>query len=169
MQEIITNLTAHLVANCPALKYVSHDWGQLDYYAENAPVKWPCALIDIAQVQYSNAAEGEQHAVYTLLVRIAALPLGNVSGAAPEAMKQLATQWWQLPQQVHQALHGHVAHDACTPLVRTTGRRLRRDDGVMLWEVTYQMGRTEEMAMPEKMEKPPLVIGRQTRPTGWGS
>jgi hypothetical protein len=160
MQQIITNLTGHLQATCPSLKYISADWGQLDYYSDNPPVKWPCALIDIAQAQYSNNGELEQHGIYTLLVRIAALPLGNVSAATPAAMQQQATAWWLLPAEVHLALQGYVPMDDCTPLVRTTGRRLRRDDGVMLWEVTYQMGRTEAMPEPEMVEKPTLVIRR---------
>lgn len=169
MQELITNLTEHLAANCPGLKYVSPDWGQLDYYSSNPPVKWPCALVDIAQATYTQQGEQEQHAVYTLLVRIAALPLGNTSAASPGAMQALATQWWQLPAEVHQALQGYVPLCHGTPLVRTTGRRLRRDDGVMLWEVQYQMAATEALPLPDKMEKPPLVIARQIRSTGWGS
>jgi hypothetical protein len=169
MKEIITTLTNHLAANCPALKYVAPDWGQLDYYSDHPPVKWPCALVDIAQANYTQQGEGEQHAVYTLLVRIAALPLGNTSAAVPTAMQEAATQWWNLPGEVHLALQGHVLADNCTPLVRTTGRRLRRDDGVMLWEVTYTMAATEEMPLPEKLEKPPLVIARQIKKAGFGS
>ena len=36
------------------LKYIDENWGQLDYYSPNMPVQYPCVLIDIGQVQYSN-------------------------------------------------------------------------------------------------------------------
>ena len=43
--------------NVSKINYIDEDWGQLDYYAANFPVKFPCVLIDINHGQYSNLAK----------------------------------------------------------------------------------------------------------------
>ena len=35
-----------------ALKYIDKDWNQLKF--EQPPVKWPCALIDVKNINYSQ-------------------------------------------------------------------------------------------------------------------
>jgi hypothetical protein len=162
MNEIIIALVAHLNQNCPQLKYISADWGQLDYYSNHPPVQWPCALVDVTAAQYTNLSQGGQLGAYTLLIRIAALPLTNSSAQAPNAQKEQALAWWQLLEDVHLALQGFIPGNACTPLLRTAGRRTRRDDGVMLWEVNYSFSRDELMPeLGEIVARPNLRILKQ--------
>lgn len=161
MNEIIIALVAHLQTQCPGLKYISADWGQLDYYSDHPPVQWPCALVDCTAAQYTNLSQGGQLGAYTLLVRIAALPLTNSSAQAPIAQQQQAAAWWLLLESVHQALQGFIPGNACTPLVRSAGRRTRRDDGVMMWEVNYTFSRDELMPEAEMAPTPTLRILKQ--------
>ena len=42
------------VSEIAELKYIDENWGQLDYYSPNMPVQFPCALIDVQQVQFTN-------------------------------------------------------------------------------------------------------------------
>lgn len=158
MNNILLSITDRLASEVSDLKYISPDWGQLDYYSSNPPVQWPCALVDVVGVQYTNLSQGAQLGAYTLLVRIAALPLTNSSTQAPEAQREQALAWWQLLEDVHVALQNFIPGDACTPLVRTSGRRLRRDDGVMLWEVNYTFSRDELLPEAEMTPRPTLRI-----------
>lgn len=53
MKNLLEKLQLRL-SEIPQLKYIDENWGQLDYYSPNMPVQYPCVLIDIGQVQYSN-------------------------------------------------------------------------------------------------------------------
>lgn len=53
MKNLLEKLQLRL-AEIPQLKYIDENWGQLDYYSPNMPVQYPCTLIDVQQVQYSN-------------------------------------------------------------------------------------------------------------------
>lgn len=155
MKEILLAILARLASEAATLKYVSADWGQLDYYdTPTPPVQWPCAVVDVLAAQYSNTGELGQLANYTLQVRIADLPLTNSSMQAPTDQREQALSWWSLLEQVHTALHGYIPAEDCTALVRSSGRRLRRDDGVMMWEVLFTFSQTDLSAMPEPETAP---------------
>lgn len=51
------------------LKYVDKDWGQLSL--EQPAVGFPCALVDIADVRYSELGQGWKNAVATVTVKVA--------------------------------------------------------------------------------------------------
>lgn len=60
MKNIFLDIQNKL-SNITELKYIDKNWGQLLY--EQPPVKFPCALLDIANVNYTQLGQLAQTAV----------------------------------------------------------------------------------------------------------
>ena len=143
IKEIIQAVQAK-IQSVTDIKYVDADWGQLDYYSPNFPVKFPCALIDVSNANYSNIGidkratpRNRQQADATLSLTIADLKLSNSSGMAPTFQKDNAYKIYELIESVHAMLQGFCATNKTTALIRTGMSRSKRDDGVQEYYITY--------------------------------
>lgn len=143
MVEVIKAIQDKLSAN-GNFEYVDENWGQLDYYSPNFPVKWPCVLIDIASANFSNIGKdhskvptNRQMGVIVVELRIANLRLTNTSSKAPTMQKLYARSIWELVEQVHMELHGWNPTETTSKLIRQSVNRVRRDDGVQEYAVRY--------------------------------
>jgi len=146
MKLIIENTQSRLAA-VALLKHIDEDWGQLDDYSPNFPVKWPVALIELRNVLYTNigrergfAPENRQMATATVVIHLATLKLSNTSGLAPQGQKDDARQIWEIIEQVHALLQGYKPVAYSGGLMRTQLSRRKRDDGITQYEMTYTLG-----------------------------
>lgn len=145
-KEVLKSIQNKLAA-IPDLKYVDEDWGQLDDYSPNPPTQFPLALIDIGNLQYSDIGkdkaaipQNRQMATGTIVISIANLKLTNTSARAPQSQKDKAWSIWDIIQSVHENLHGEVVGGSAGALMRTNMRKVKRDDGIQEYEVTYTIG-----------------------------
>jgi hypothetical protein len=148
-KEVIQLIKAE-IATVAGLKYVDEDWGQLDYYSPNHPVKWPCVLMDVTGVNFSDIGfekkrepEHRQMAEATLSLTVANLKLTNTSGNAPILQKENAHSIWDLINDLHKKLQGFRPGPLNGILIRSALRRVKRDDGVQEYNVTYKFGLTD--------------------------
>lgn len=81
IKEILLNVQERLGTAVPGLEYIDKDWGQLSY--EKPAVKYPCALLDVKNINYSQEGRGRQMADTQLTVTVANLRL-----AACDAQKR---------------------------------------------------------------------------------
>ena len=126
------------IAAIPEVKYCDEDWGQLDYYSSNAPVKWPCVLIDLQTGQFSNIGNNLQNGDMTIAVNIADLKLAPTSSKVPAGMK--AKQWsiLELEEKVHKQIHAWCPdHTKAGKLTRISSYKIKRDDGIIQRIVIY--------------------------------
>lgn len=143
MKNLLEKLQLRL-AEIPQLKYIDENWGQLDYYSPNMPVQYPCTLIDVQQVQYSNIGKDltkiplqRQIAQVQIKITIANMRLTNTSLQAPRRQKEDAWSIWTLIEMIHQKIHGFSPLPNASPLIRTSQNRTLRDDGIQEYEVYY--------------------------------
>ncbi|WP_395049417.1 hypothetical protein [Flavobacterium sp.] len=148
MKAVLKNIQDTL-STIPALKYIDEDWGQLDDYSPNPPTQFPLALIDIGSLQYSDIGkdrtatpQNRQMATGTIVISIANLKLTNTSARAPLTQKNQAWSIWDIVESVHTKLHGVVVGGSAGALMRTAMRKMKRDDGIQEYEVTYTIGIT---------------------------
>lgn len=132
------------VSEITELKYIDENWGQLDYYSPNMPVQFPCALIDVQQVQFTNLGRDmskkpvqRQIGQVVLKITIADIRLTNSSMQAPRRQKEEVWAIWGIIEQIHKQLHGVSLLPNVSPLIRSSQRRTLRDDGVQEYEVYY--------------------------------
>ena len=120
MKEIFLQIQQRLSDFISVLKYIDKDWGQLVY--DNAPIKYPCALIDIEDVQYTQLSRGWQKAVANITITVANVNLMPSSSMAPG--KQDSYETLDLLDDIHQALQ-LFSGETFQPLQRTKLTKLR--------------------------------------------
>lgn len=59
MKDILQATIAQL-NNIATLQYVDENWGQLDYYSQQPPVKYPCCLVDVGTIAWVNQGNKQQ-------------------------------------------------------------------------------------------------------------
>lgn len=118
---IIKDIVDALPLALSQLKYVDKDWGQLD--VEKPAVGFPCALIDITRVDYTDLSAGWQLASGTFTVKVANQRTNSSSAHAPSTAKNNSYAALELCDAVHLALNGfngsHTQSEYA-PLVRTS-------------------------------------------------
>jgi hypothetical protein len=147
MDTILINTQERIKAAVAAIKHVDENWGQLDLYGPQIPVKWPCALIDINQAQFSNIGKdikaqpvNRQQGTVVLEITVADVKLTNSSGRAPQVQKQPAYRIWQIVNDIHKAVQGWKPDEMAGGLIRVGLSKIRRDDGVQEVRVLYSTG-----------------------------
>lgn len=130
-----------------ALKYIDEDWGQMDSYSPNPPAKFPCVLIDITSLNFSNIGKNNnanpinrQLGDGTITFIIANLKLSNTSHQAPQSQKDNAWSIWTIIDDLHKVVHGWKPIQESGALMRTGLKRIRRDDGIQEYQITYSIG-----------------------------
>ena len=90
MKEILLTVMQRLKEQVPDLAYIAEDWGQMDYYNDAPPVKFPCALISVNRISFESETWGVRRTRLTFLVRIADCPVLMANMAAPEQHRKRA-------------------------------------------------------------------------------
>jgi len=149
MSKEVLESIQNTLETIPALRYVDEDWGQLDDYSPHPPTQFPLVLIDIGALQYSDIGkdktatpQNRQMATGTIVISIANLKLTNTSARAPQSQKDKAWAIWDIVASVHKKLHGVVVGGSAGAMMRTAMRKVKRDDGIQEYEVTYTIGMT---------------------------
>ena len=132
------------VSEIAELKHIDENWGQLDYYSPNMPVQYPCALIDVQQVQFTNLGKDitkkplqRQIGTVQIKITVANMRFTNSSMQAPRRQKEEVWVIWGIIEKIHQQLHGVSLLPNVSPLIRTSQNRTLRDDGLQEYEVYY--------------------------------
>lgn len=146
MIEIIEPLKERL-STIEALKYVDENWGQLDYYGQNPPVKFPCSLLAITSARFSDTAmdrsavpQNRQMGDLLVEIRVANLKLTNTSAMAPANQKEKAHEILHIIQAIHELIHGWSPGGNVGKLMRQGMQHERRDDGIQDYSLFYSVG-----------------------------
>jgi hypothetical protein len=137
MDVLLQDIQDRLSSQVTELQYVDENWGQLDDYSPNFPVKFPCALVDCFTANYENMGNLVQQGVATIQILIADIKISNSSAKAPDGQKTKSKSFYVLMKAVYKALHGYSGHDFYSALIRTSERRIPRDDGTRVHEMLF--------------------------------
>lgn len=147
MKEILNAIQEQIATAVPAVKYIDENWGQLDLYGPEIPVKWPCVLIDLNQAQFTNIGRNNnvlppnrQQGTVVIELTVAALKLTNTSFRAPKTQQFHGFEIWEIAKEIHQKLHGWQPVGYSGGMIRTGISKVRRDDGVQEVRLLYSLG-----------------------------
>ena len=122
-------------------KYVAEDWGQLDSFGENAPLKYPCCLIDFENITYSDEGQKTQRAFANISLTIANVIAHNTSTKAPEYHLSTNLNFYDLLDVLQENVHGW--HPPCQSvqgnLTRTKVTKLKKRSGLKAALVNYRL------------------------------
>ena len=124
----------------PDLRYIAEDWGQLDFYNEAPPVKFPCALISVSNIKFESQTVGCRWATMTILIRVADAPAVSGTMAAPETYRNRAFAIFDLMDTIGNVLYA-FGGDEFNELEQKTITHYSREDAIreyaMLFETEY--------------------------------
>lgn len=132
MKQIFLDIQTKL-AEITELKHIDKDWGQLQY--EQPPIKFPCALLDIANVNYSQMGNLAQQAEGDIEITVANLRLTNTSYRNPNREDAYAV--FDIIDDIHQVLHGW-SNVNFGRLVRTNLQKVAADSNYEIYKMTYK-------------------------------
>lgn len=143
MKHILSAVMERLSESVPDLRYIAEDWGQLDFYNEAPPVKFPCALISVSNIKFESQTFEERRATMTILIRVADAPAVNGTPAAPESYRERAFAILELMEQIGDCLSGFGGEEF-NELEQKTITHYTREDAIreyaMLFETEYAVG-----------------------------
>lgn len=142
MKQFFQNIQEQ-IAKTELFRYIGQDWGQLSLY-ENAPVQFPCCLVDVQSIQYSNLSADfsktprqRQMAQVQVIFSVADMPLPPSSWQSSKKQKDPSFQIWSLLDGLHQKVHYFSPLPNATPLQRQSLEKIIRDDGVWQYQLVY--------------------------------
>jgi hypothetical protein len=160
MKELIDDIKTRL-QGVTELKYIDEDWGQLDYYSAAPPVKFPCALIDIDNVRWSDEGNQTQIGIANVVVRLANMRLSNSNVKAPAGQKAKSLSFFDTVMHIHQKLHTWSGAKNNGPLTRIGYRKVKRDDGIREIEMIFAVEITDDSARKVYSKKMIQAAGLQ--------
>ena len=160
MKELIDDIKTRL-QGVTELKYIDEDWGQLDYYSASPPVKFPCVLIDIDSVRWTDQGNQTQIGIANVAVRLANMRLSNSNVKAPTAQKTKSLSFFDTVMHIHQKLHTWSGALNNGPLTRIGYRKVKRDDGIREIEMIYTVEITDDSARKVYAKKRIQAAGLQ--------
>lgn len=153
MKQIFLSIQSEL-SRVSTLKHIDKNWNQLNY--EQPPVKWPCALLDIANVEYSQLGHLHQSALSDVEVTVADMRFTNTSLRNPN--REDGFDIFTLLDEIHQALQGFAPANA-QPLVRTNLQKVETGYNYEVYRMTYRTAwKVEKLYNETKVQVEPKII-----------
>jgi hypothetical protein len=132
-----------------ALGYVDEDWGQLNM--EKPPVKWPCALISMADANWEDEGRQTQRGTQSIDVVIAHLPMTPSSAGASDTLKDASLYTMELAELINAYTHGVAPPSDVRnwgALSRKKVTKINRNDGIRAYRIRFEVQVYDDGASP---------------------
>lgn len=154
MKDLVQSFQNQLSPQELGLLYIDEDWGQMDYY-DYPPVKFPCALIEIQDAEYTNDGELQQRGTLTIVLKLFLLKLSNTSNGAPQNQKEDAKKIWTILEEVNKRIHGQsfLSKGWGVP-IRKKMQKIKRQDGIYQRNIIYTIGFVDSSCVSQRINTP---------------
>ncbi len=137
MRHVLESITGRLQEEVPELRYVAEDWGQLDFYEDKPPVKFPCALVSVSNIKFEAQTAGVRYATMTVLIRVADAPSVSGTMAAPKGYRDRAFSILDLMDRIGNALYAFGGEDF-DELKQREITHYGREDAIREYAMTFE-------------------------------
>jgi hypothetical protein len=138
VKNILIAVLNRLEDKMPQLKYCDENRSQLDAPEGRAQVKYPCALVNCSQIEWSDVGSNGQIGVATINVLVADMNLKRTStGARNNNVKRF--EFYDLIDDVYKVLHGFRPEDNTSVLSRASLSDESRSDGVRRVKIIFRV------------------------------
>lgn len=118
-----------------SIRFINQDWNQLDELTPQ--ITYPCVLIDFPDTQFTQM-QGYQDATCLVRLKLIYRSFTATSNITPDANRETALQFYELEQQLYQALQAWDADGLLVnDLVRQSATTEKRDDGLRVRVIEY--------------------------------
>ncbi len=133
MKHIFLNIQDRIANQVPALRYIDKNWGQLNF--PQPPVQWPCCLIDLDNIDYSQAADRCRLAEASISLTVADHHTVRSSAKAPS--KSDAYDILDIITTIIEVLEGYRVPDTTQALTRTRLQKTYSDQSYDIYTLTF--------------------------------
>lgn len=159
MEQLFNNLQKHIKEGLTALQWVDENYGQLQTQEDTYPVVFPCVLINLQNVQWSELEGKSQIGIVTVVLTLAIDCYHDTQyGSGQEAY---SAERMALNHELHTLVQGFIAADHCGMLTRQSSRNYSLPGAIKAYESTYTCS-VKDMITPEYTQiarpKPTITI-----------
>lgn len=104
MKNCIETIMDRLKAQVPELRHIDMNLGQMNM--ENPPVDYPCALIDVTDIRYSQTGQGGQVGTATIDIELFFSVNSPSNMSAPNSVRTQAMAHFDIVKKVYTSLEG---------------------------------------------------------------
>ena len=140
MKQIFLAIQDRLSTMVPALRYIDKNWNQLNL--PQPPVQWPCCLIDLDNIDYSQTSSSDRLADATISLTIANQHTVRSSAKAPS--KSDAYDILDVMESVMETLEGWRVPDTTQALTRTRLQKAYSDQSYDVYTLTFTTAWVEQ-------------------------
>ena len=133
MKQIFLSIQDRLSTMVPALRYIDKNWGQLNI--PQPPVQWPCCLIDLANIDYSQTSSLDRLATATINIVVADQHTVRSSAKAPSISD--AYDILDVLEAIMEALEGWRVQDTTQTLTRSNLAKTYSDRSYDVYTLTF--------------------------------
>jgi hypothetical protein len=167
------SIQTRLVANCPALKFIDLDTGQLEYHdSEMRPaVLLPCALFDFSKVNFEDLSFNVQEGEGVLEVRTGVNPFTQATHYFTDTQKANALAFFDIDHAVYLALQGWSDSQYFGPLSRISVHTEKRNDKLRVRTQRFKFTYLDNsaIAVTTSVARPQFILNTTDQLTGIGS
>lgn len=121
-------LQKRIMENVPEIRFIDQNIGQLGFDEYRAMVSFPAALVDFPSTSFSALSGNAQLGISFIEITLVFAPYSQTYQMAPDNVKDLGLQYFEIEQKVFAALQGWDCEGLCTPLVRTQAQSQNNND-----------------------------------------
>jgi hypothetical protein len=106
---LFIQLQDHIKTECPDIRWIDQDLGQLEFYEIRPPVSWPCCLIDFSQTTYEQQQQDRLQGNLTFTLRLGFDVWSPSASTAPVDVREKALMMYDIEQNLYKAIQGFNA------------------------------------------------------------
>lgn len=137
MEKLFNILQRVIAEGIPELRLTDEDYGQLETQEDHYPVTFPCVLLAVPEVAWTELAGGAQRGTATVITRLAVDCYHDThhgSGTEEETARRQ-----QMRTRLHRLLQGRKPLFGCGALVRRKSRDYSLPGGIKVYETEYEL------------------------------
>lgn len=138
--SLYLDLQDRIKESVPTIKWIEQDFGQDAFDKWRPNIDFPAVLIDFPQATYSAEAGLSQLGIAKVNIRLLVAPFSQSYEDAPIEVKEDALQYFELEQELINAIHGWAPDDGyCQPLIREAiSSQNRNDIGLRIRSIGFE-------------------------------
>ena len=141
MKQIFLSIQDRLSTMVPALRYIDKNWNQLNL--PQPPVQWPCCLIDLDNIDYSQTSSSDRLASATINLMVGTQHA--VRSSAKATTKADAYYILDVLESVMEALEGWRVPSTTQALTRTRLAKAYSDQSYDVYTLTFTTAWVEQV------------------------
>lgn len=148
--QIFDKTLQRIHTEVPEIKYISHDFGQLeDYSTGRPPVAFPCALIDFQNWNFENMGENSQRAEGEIIIKLGFARLNDTTNnITQEYWREQAMQDYEIEWNLNNALHGWTPDEKFGYFTRSAATAENRPLNVRIRTLRYRLAFEDYSSKP---------------------